>query len=395
MANFLFLFIGGSLLLLATNSSSAALQYRSGAEILPQGDQAYGIEFQTFSKTLSYDEVGTELILGSGDSFNVNDINLLYSNSFSQKIEGTFVGKFRQVSLETNGIKSTNSGIESLDAQAKYLFHNRKSFKNALGLHLKKSLYSNSLYVTPNTPPSDLVALGDDGLEWGVNYFTTYMDRFFKYDFKLGFNKPSSTLSSEMIYNAELIYNFNKLAFYSGIGGIHSFKNDPYTNSPISKPVISSGNDRLFNSINREKEFLYAGASITLGNFLIGIRGETIASGRSTDKGQTISLNLRWEKPQPVSKMLPPENGLVQEYSADGFVEEVSTSKQLLKINIGSNRNIKIGDNVDIFNVDAYTSSPPIAHGEVIKVGANSSVVKINRRFKNSPISSGNLVRVY
>jgi hypothetical protein len=210
-------------------------------------------------------------------------------------------------------------------------------------------------------------------------------------------NKPSSTLSSELVYNAELVYNFSSAALFSGIGGISSLKNDPYSSSPINKPIISTGNDRLFNSINREKQYLYAGVQYAFGDFIVGLKGETILSGVSTDKGNTISLNIRWEKlvQPPLVKSVVEKVGMVQDYFADGFVERLSTSKKLIKVNVGSDKNIKVGDSADIYSVDDYGLRMPIATGSVIEVNENACFVRIVKRFKNSTIDVGRLVRFY
>lgn len=396
MKKFLLFFVCGSLALITTDSY-AALRYRSGTELLTENSEAVDFQFQNFKKNLSYDEEGAELALGPEDSFTTTDLSLKYSRGLFLNFETSAFLKYRSVKSELNNYSATNSGLESIGLEAKYLFLNRKSFRNAFAIHVKKTPYTNTLYTLSDMPPLDKISLGDDGLQYGVDYLATYYDQYLKYDFKIGYNKPSASLSSEIIYNAELVHHFSRASILAGIGGITSLKNDQYTETPVLKPIISSGNDRLFNSINREKKYLYAGLNYGFDNIIAGVKVESIFSGKSTDKGNTISFNIRLENNviAPLPKSTFSRTGAIQEYFADGFIEKLSTSKNMFKMNIGLNKNVKLNDNVDIYNVDDYTSGQPICTGVVASIGQDWSIVKVIKRYKKLPIEVGHLVRVY
>ncbi|MBC7538265.1 MAG: hypothetical protein H7281_05555 [Bacteriovorax sp.] len=380
----------GFFLFLATDSF-AALRYRTGTEILSQDSEAIDLQFQSFSKKSSFDETGAELVSTNANSFTVNDWMLKYTKGFYSDVEASFFGNFRSVSPEPQSSISSHSGLESIGLEGKYLFLINKNFKNALGLRLRKATFSNSQYTPSTAPPTDKVVLGDDGLEYGLDYLVTYYDYHLKYDFKLGYNKPSSYLSSEMLYNAAVIYYLTKISFITGIEGIYSLKNDTYTESPSLKPIISGGNSRLFNSINRQKTSLFAGAQYSFGNFIVALRGETIFKARSSDTGNTISFNIRWENNQ-ISTNTETRR---QNYFAEGFVKKISTKGSLLKINIGSEKQLSKGDHVDIFNANDYAKSYPIATGTIFEVDSEEATVRINQKFDNSPVQISSLVKVY
>lgn len=375
----------------------AQLQYRSSTDFLSTNSQAFDFQYQTFSKSASFDNEGKELVSASNDHFTVKSITLKYSKSFYPKIETALAAKFQNLKSELNEKSLSKSGFESVSLLGKYLFINKKFLKMAAGVHLKKATFSNVRYEETTPPPTDELVLGDDGLEYGIDYLTTYNDKYFKYDLKLGYNKPSSNLSSELLYNLETIYSFTKTFLIAGIGGIYSLKNDPYSETPSLKPQISRQNSYLFNSTNREKTYLYAGIEHAFSNFIMGFKAENTFTGKSTDKGSTIALNLRWEKniPPPQIKNLSPDETLSSEYFAQGFVAALSKSKKFAKINIGFDHRIKLGTFINIYNIHNYTRKIPAARGQVIKVDSYWSIVKLSPKKDPTPIQVGDLVQAY
>lgn len=377
----------------------AALYYRSGTEILDENTRSLDFQYQRFQKSSAFDEQGTVLEKAAGESFSVTDFTTRYSKGWYPNLETSLSLNLRSVSSETALSSAAKSGLESLGASGKYLFLKYRRFQNAVGVFFKKAMFTNTLYSLSNPPPADEVALGDDGLAYGLNYYLTYFDKRFRYDFQMGYHKPSATLSSEIPYNFEVIYVPKNLFLLAGFGGIHSLKNDAYTGNVIDKPIVATGNSRLFNSINREKNYLYIGAQYAYGPFIAGIKGETIVSGKSTDNGSTISLNLRWEKVDQIAakeKKKEDKSLLIpKEYFADGFVEKISKSGNLIKINIGTTHKLNRGDKVDIFNINNFARGEPIASGIIFEISENWSIVKINKRFNQSPIKEADLVRVY
>lgn len=383
------IFFFGCFLFFSSNTF-AALRSRTGTEILSLNSEAIDLHFQSFSKKLSFDESGAQLISADSNSFSVNDWTLKYTRGLYSDLEGSFFGNYRTVKPDSPTTTS-NSGLESIGLEGKYILFARGKYKNAIGLRFKKAMFSNTRYTISTTPPSDKVVLGDDGLEYEFDYLLTFYDKYLKYDFKLGYNKPSSDLSSEIIYNAAAFYYIAKVSLTAGIGGIYSLKNDAYTDSPSSKPLISSGNSRLFNSVNRQKAFFYGGIEYAFTNFIVGFRGESIFSARSTDTGNAFSLNIRWENNQ-----ISDSTGKIkQNYFTEGFVKQLSTKGLLIKINIGSKKQLTKGDQVDIYSLNDESRSIPLATGTIFEVGPEESIVKIKQKFKNHPIQVACVVKVY
>lgn len=389
-------FICGSLLLLSPDLF-AKLRYRSGTDIMSEKSQAVELQSHFFTKSSSFDQAGVELVSNEGSNYSINDWVLKYSRGYFKDFEGTFITKYRSINSESALVNATNSGLESIGLEGKYKFLEDKKLTHVLGLHFKKAMFTNTLYELPNTPPSDQVALGDDGNELGVDYYLTYKDKYSSYDFKFGYNKPSANLSSELVYNLESSFRLKNLFFVAGLGGIKSLNNDAYSESPDTKPAISLGESRLFNSINREKNLLYAGIHYAFGNLIVGLKGETIYSGSYTDKGSTFSINLRWEEnvaPPKIVRNL--ENfKATQKYFAQGFVGKISRSGNMVKINIGSNSQIIKGTRIDIFSINDYVNGKPIGIGTVIDVGADWSIVKLTNRSNQSVIQVGSIAKAF
>ena len=378
---------------LLPQSILASIDYKSGADLLNAGEDAIKIETNFFTRSSSFDQEGNEVVATPGDSYKVNDLTFKYLVGFSKSYELTTALNLRKINSQSSSTSGSVTGPESFSLAGKYLLYQGRMFKTALGLHFKKALFSNSLYDLSNPAPSDKVALGDDGLEMGVDTFASYNDKYFKYDFQFGYNKPSSSLSSELNYKALAILKMKKWFLTAGLGGIVSLKSDTYSTTPALKPAIESGPSSLFNSINREKSSLYAGIHYSYHNYLWGLNLESIISGKSTDKGQTISLNLLYEKGYESQSDLSDVD--IPDYFADGYVSSYAKSGNMLRINIGSNQHLSAGTKIDIFSIHDYNLHSPLASGYVFEVSSEYSIVKIVTRFKSSGFEVGNLVRAY
>lgn len=362
---------------------------------MQRNSQAVELQGHFFKKSSAYDQEGVELVQAEGNTFSMNDWVLKYSRGYFKNFEGTILTKYRNIKSETGIANTSNSGIESIGGEGKYQFYNYNKFYHVLSVHFKKSMFTNTLYQSPDVPAADQLALGDDGQEIGADYLLTYYDKYSNYDFKFGYNKPSQNLSSELNYKIEGVYKLTDLFFIAGLGGIFSQKNDPYTDNPSGKPAISSGESSLFNSINREKNYLYAGIQYALGDYIVGLNAETVYSGRSTDKGTTISLNLRWEKnvtPPKIVRVVQEDFQSAPSYFTEGTVLKLSKSGNLVKISIGSNKQIIKGTSVHVFSP---TSTEPLGAGVVIETGPDWSIVKFSSRSKQSPIEIGYIAKAY
>jgi hypothetical protein len=395
--SFSFLFVISSLFWSTYSLCSA--EYRSEADILNEDGQAFQFESQYFIKTKFYDENAKEINITGKNIYNISDWSFSYSRGLNAFLEASLKANLRNVKSETDELSLTRTGFESLRFSLKMFYLEYFSLKSSVGIHFKKTLFTNKTYISPLQPSTDEIILGDDGQSYGADLFTSMASKNWRHDFRLTLEKPANYLSSELQLNYEAVTKISRMDFLMGIGGISSFKNDQYSDSPTSKPKMSSGNTRLFNSINRQNSYAYIGSEIPFKNFILGIKDQYIFSGRSTDGGNTLMLTIRFEKESiPRFNGEDKSNGYSssrQNYFADGFINIFSTSKRLFSINIGSNQNIEVGTIVDIFNINEYSKSLPIARGEVVKVSTDSAVIKVINKPLSSTIKSGDLVRAY
>ena len=376
-----------------TQKSWASIDYKTRSDILNEDENAFEFETKYFNRSTSYDQEGNELNINPDDSYNVTDMTLKYSKGFSKSYELSTALNLRKIESQNSAATGSASGLESFSLIGKYLYFDGRMFKTTFGIHVKKSLFSNTLYDLSNPAPIDKVALGDDGLEMGVDSFFSYNDKYFKYDLQLGFNRPSSSLSSELNYSALAILKMKKLFLSAGFGGIFSLKTDSYTKTPALKPTIGSGPSSLYNSINRENSIFTSGIHYSFHNILIGFNYDSVLSGKSTDKGQTFTLNFRYEHSPELFKIAEPDD--IPDYFASGFVSSYAKSGQMLRINIGSKARLEKGTKIDIFNVNDYNLNLPIASGYIFEVSEDWSIVKIVTKRKSSGFEVGNVVRAY
>jgi hypothetical protein len=373
----------------------AQMRYRSFGDLIQLDSQAIELKSRSFVKNTSYDDKGAELIATQPSSFKMTDYQLRYTSSYYLNLETSFLVNYRMVESTTSSGVALNSGLESVILENRFLVFNTKKFNHVFTNRIQKSIFTNKIYILPEIPTSEDIALGDEGFGYSFDYSLTYFDKYFNYDFKIGYNVPTTDLSSEIFYQFELHYKMKYGSLLAGLGGVQSLNKDAFTANPNQKPVIATGDSRLFNSVNRENRFLYAGLNLVWGNFLFGFIGESIFSGRSTDTGQALSFNLRWEDNIPLSEEKK-EQLLSQQYVdylLDGFVEKISKSKKLLRVNVGKNKKVVNGMTVDIFSINNVSKKAVIANGVVIESTQDHCFIRLNTESLGSGIEIGDLVR--
>lgn len=141
-------------------------------------------------------------------------------------------------------------------------------------------------------------------------------------------------LSAELNYKLEAVYRFKKFALLGGVEGIYSLKSDEFTDVPASKALQSTGGTKLFNSVNRQKVAPYLGAHYSFDKFIMAVKGQTVMSGISTDKGNSMTLSIGWN-----SDGVTPESVKIdsfKEYHVDGSVLKVSARSNFVRIDQGA-----------------------------------------------------------
>lgn len=377
---------------LATPVMSAGV-HRGGAELLNPSAYSINTSANVFQTSGFFDVEGTEVELVEGNEYRLIDVDLAVSYGVSRNLELTAMGRFRQVSSTVGEEITKKSGPESLGVEAKYAFARIGNLRYALGVHYRQTLYTNENYIDTSTMPADEIILGDSGSEYGVDLYMTYLGSPWKIDGKVGYSSPANNLSAEVNYKLEAMYRFNKFALLGGVEGIYSLKNDEFTDDPGAKAIQLTGGTRLFNSVNREKVAPYLGAQYSFDDFLLAFKGQTVMSGVSTDKGDTISVAIGWN-----SDGVTPESVKIdsfKEYQVDGSVLKVSARSNFIRIDQGLSTDVEKGMKFDIYQTDYFGGNVLVATGIVYEIGADWSIIKLVKKYKEIEIKPGFAARGY
>ena len=381
-----------SLLLITTPAMTATLQ-RGGAELLNPKGYAVSSSVSIFQTSGFYDVDGVENTLAEGSEYRLMDVDFSLSYGVSKNLEFTGFGRFRNNSSTVSEVANTKSGPESIGVEAKFAFDPVGSARYALGAHYRQTLYSENSYTQFIQLPADELILGDSGSEYGIDFYMTYLNKSFKWDAKIGYSSPANELSDEINYKLEGMYRFTKLGLLAGIEGISSLKKDTYTEAPTAKPFQATGATHLFNSINREIVAPYIGANYAFEKVLVGIKGQTVMSGRSTDKGSSLMLSMGW-----TSEGVTPESVKVEsfkEYQIDGSVLKVSARGNFIRIDQGLSTDVEKGMKFDIYQTDYFGGNELVGSGTVYDVGADWSIIKLSKKYKEIEIKPGFAARGY
>lgn len=376
-----------ALVLLLSPSAFAVARHRGGAEFLNPNAYAINASVMTFQTTALYDVDGVETEMAEGNEYRLIDTDFSLTYGISKNFEATGSGRFRSVTSTNNNISASNSGPESLGIELKYGFEPVGFVNYAIGVHYRQTLYSNATFDLTTTLPTEEIILGDAGSEYGVDLYATYVRNSWKLDFKLGYSSPANNLSDEINYKLEGMYRFTSLGLFAGLEGISSLKKDEFTDAPSQRPRQTTGASNLFHSLNREKMAPYLGADYAFDRFIIGLRGQTVIAGTSTDKGNSILLSVGWN-----SAGVTPESvkvGSFKEYHVDGSVLKVSARGNFLRIDQGLSTDVEKGMKFDIYQTDYFGGNVLVASGIVYEVGADWSIIKLVKRYKEIEIKPG------
>lgn len=392
MSKFLIFRTLGVFILSATTVQAAAV-YRGGAELL--NARAYQIEAAAslWSTSAHFDVEGTEYEMREDATYSMIDTDFKISYGISSNLEASLFAKIRNVSSSDGTNSASNFGPESIGVEGKYSFQSDTALKYALGVRYRQTLYTNTQYTLAQIPPVDEVILGDDGSEYGVDFYATYTAKPMIFNFMVGYNSPPNDLSSEIIYKIEGRYQFSKLGLFLGLDGIYSLGRDQYTDTPLLKPLLSVGQSVQFNSLNREKVAPYLGAAYAFDKFLFSLKGQTVMAGKSTDKGSLIAAAISWNSVGVTSESVKIDS--FKEYLIDGSVLKVSARGNFIKIDQGLSTDVEKGTKFDIYQTDYFGGNVLVASGVAFEVGSDWAVIKITKKFKEIEIKPGFAARGY
>lgn len=384
MMKFIFLF-------LFSTTAFAAVFFPTEAELMNHG--AHLIQFKTsyFLTTGSYDDQGVLTTMPTGDKFSMANADFKISFGISNRLEAAVDAKLRNIS-SVKGVNGLNkTGAESASIVFKYGLPAVDNFKTAIGVRYRQILYTNTKYDPPQIAPDADLVLGDDGSEYAVDFYSTYVPSSLKYVGNFSYVSPPNNLSSEIHYKLEGQYLFSSLSLLAGVDGIWSLKNDPYTN--VTKPQMSVGATHLFNSINREIIAPYIGLNYAFKKFGLGLLAKTIVNGKSTDAGNMVAFNISTGTHGVTPESIKVES--FKEYHVDGSVLKVSAHGNFIKIDQGLSSDVEKGMRFDIYQTDYFGGNVLVASGIIVEVGADWSNIKLTKKFKDIEIKPGFAARGY
>ena len=379
------------LLFLLCNSVNATSYFPTGAELV--NDHAHLIQLHSsyFVTTGYYDEQGVATTLPVGDSYSMLNTDFKITYGISKKLEASVDARLRSVSSVSgvNGLSKT--GAESAGINFKYSFPIVNNLKTAAGFRYRQTLYTNTKYDPPQIAPETDLVLGDDGREYAIDFYSTYLRSSMKFVGNLSYVSPPNNSSAEIQYKIEGQYLFTSLSLFAGLDGVFSRKNDPDTS--VTKPQVSVGATHLFNSINREMIAPYVGMYYDFKSFGLGLLAKTVATGKSTDAGNSIALNFSTGTEGVTTESVKIEK--FKEYHIDGSVLKVSPRGNFVKIDQGLSSDVEKGMKFDIYQTDYFGGNLLVATGIIVEVGADSSVIKLVKKFKEIEIKPGFAARGY
>ncbi len=387
MSKFLISFL--FLVSLLFSESSHASVHRGGAELLNAKAYSVILNASVFSTTALFDEAGTEKPMNSGDKFRMIDTDLKLSYGISNKLETSLLFKFRNINASTQSVTASNTGPESAGVEAKYSFGTFGKMSYALGVHYRQTLYTNTVYPSQATIPTNTIILGDDGTEYGVGMFATFNSRPWKLDSSFQYVSPPNDLSSEIHYKMEGIYFFSKLSLLAGVEGIYSLNRDQL----VQKPFFARGPTNIFNSLNRQYVAPYAGINYAFDKIFLSLKGQSIVAGHSTDKGNAASINIAWNSQGVTAESIKVES--FKEYHIEGSVLKVSARGNFIKIDQGLSTDVEKGMKFDIYQTDYFGGNVLVASGVAYDVGADWTVIKLTKKYKEIEIKPGFAARGY
>ena len=302
----------------------------------------------TFITSHNVDIEGNSVQLKPDSAYSMQDGQLVIRYGLTEKISFGLGGRIRRNQSTTNGKTLTAQGFESYLLEAKYALQVNRYLLTALKLVSRGTLYKNQNYELSANIPSDELILGDAGMELnaslGISYYKTPS---FIFDAEIAAVQPGNNLGPEIAYLSRTSFAIKSLAVYVGVNGVVSLKGDEFTNYPLDKPLQASGQTDLFNSINRSWLSPHAGISTAFKNWTLGVELAKRNSGRSTDLGQQISINLQWRS-MGVSRNKRKVKKF-KEYNLSATVVKVSKRRRFVQIDKGLNSGIVKGTIIDIF----------------------------------------------
>lgn len=362
--------------------------YRPPTKVTPLG--AFDLEFtySQFNSSGYYDDDAAAQSFIDDASFSKTDLEGIVTYGFSEKLEFAAGLRVRQNnSVLSNSEELSTSGAESYLLRAKYTLNPYRALSLAFDFRFRSTLYSN-----PESYDANEMIPGDAGNEISFGGHISYRRVPGHYLTLYGaFNIPADKLSNEIVYNVESAWPYTNWLFALGLNGIKSMNQDPYTETPTTKPAKNTGSTHLYNSINRELMAPYIGIYRAFTNWRIGLNISSIYAGRSTDQGMEYLVSLRRVGSTETAR--EKDINKFREYDYEGLILKVSPRKKFIKVNLGEANDVKRGDSMDVYATDLNGKEFLVCSGRVYEVGLDWSIVKIEKNYRELDLKKGFIVR--
>lgn len=380
------------LLLILSSSAYAGVNSPSGALLLNPKAYSLNISEYAFGTTGYFDADKNETALSSDKSFTLSDTDFRINYGFFKNFEGGLLARVRRVASATVensvAVNASKLGLESLGVNFKYKFNPIGNSHFAFGGSFRKTMYTNTKYDPSTTLPSNEIVLGDDGSEYTVDFYSSFLYTSGRIDATLSYVAPPNQLSSEINYDIMGSYYFNSFGLLAGFKGIHSMGKDAYTDSPASKPTMPIGSTTLFNSVNHEMYAAYGGALYDFNKkALLDVRGGMILGGKSYDKGLFALISVSYNTAGETAETEKIES--FKEYHIEGSVLKVSPRGNFIKIDQGLSTDVEKGMYFDIYQTDYFGGNVLVATGVVYEIGSDWSVIRLVKKYANIEIKPG------
>tara|TARA_R110000868_G_scaffold61524_1_gene186918 strand:- start:31250 stop:32428 length:1179 start_codon:yes stop_codon:yes gene_type:complete len=382
-------------LILAPIFKSSAHTYRPAAKALTDGAYEFTLMGSQFSQSSTFDVDGNELEQFEGNTFSQSDFSITGRYSYGRSLHFVIGAAFRQNSSFNASTEQdlSASGLERLYGGFHYAFDPINRMRYAFEFSYAKTTYTNKFYNIGETLPDEIV-LGDDGQYVTGTVHATYSSTTNNhYSASVGLSLPPSHLAMEIPWKLEAAWLFGTWGVLAGVEGITSMGDDEFTEDPAQKPRLPSGVTALYNSINREKMEPFIGLNKSFKSWSMGAKYSQVISGVSTDKGQTIGINLSWSSAGTTTAQK--RLNTFKEYDNEASVIKVSPRGTFVRIDKGLTSDVDKGMRFDIFKTDYEGGNVLFATGIVYEVGADWAIVKLTQTYRSEKIQNGYTARGY
>lgn len=371
-------------------SLAQASPYRASSQKIKREAWQFNSELSQFSTTGYYGPDGEFFAMDEEDDFQKRDLGLEVRYGYGHQLELRGSARLRQLSSIDGTNEVTSSGAESFALGIKYtLFpRSRSPWKFALDASFRNTFYTNETYGDQN-PPTDELVLGDSGTSFLMGGHMSYHAKSKNFVLSTSgfFHRAPNNLSNELLYKAEVMIPFGRLALGGGVEGIFSLDGDEFSDVPNQKPNQATGATQLFNSINRSRMLPYALGFYRFGEWSVYLKGGIVASGTSTDEGNLYAGGLIWD-----FGGVDPNQERVEsfkEYNVEASVIQVSPRGKFLKIDKGLAQDVNKGQRFDIYETDYFGGNELVATGVVFEVSSDEAIIRLERMMSNKKVETG------